>query len=398
MTNQHLSRDRITTRSLCFHVIELIQTGNTHDYVLKPKEGSFEFLRMKPLWKCSLVSIKVQGSCNGLICLSQDDGHVVTSLAVIHPLRKECYELPPLPLCFEKHMHRESCGLGFDAFTNTYKMVCVSLKEYMPPNKPDMVKKNLCTMVHVFGTNSWREIPQVPSYRITGKAVFANGCLHWLVSHIGIKNEDGGREVIWFDVEKEEFGLIDPPKRMCHIWRKYSCRYQVVDLNGEVGYVCCRSMEVWVLNKQKEWVPHCRFEKETVPDGYIDVIGCWNKDGDILIKCMMRENGRYIFLVYNLKSGVLHKTDVAGPADGPSPDIFMYPNTLSSIHGINTNSFSMKKTDVKKSCRDLVLLSMNLMQTSVVSDDWFLYLVTSLLLLCNMRLGAVETKNVYRYR
>ncbi|GJR41428.1 hypothetical protein Tco_1217112 [Tanacetum coccineum] len=107
---------------------------------------------------------------------------------------------------------------------------------------------------------------------------------------------------------------------------------------------------------------------------------------------MMRGKGRYIFLVYNLKSGVLHKTDVAGPADGPSPDIFMYPNTLSSIHGINTNSFSMKKTDVKKSCRDLVLLSMNLMQTSVVSDDWFLYLVTSLLLLCNMRLGAVDSK------
>ncbi|GJZ78206.1 F-box domain containing protein [Tanacetum coccineum] len=32
----------------------------------------------------------------------------------------------------------------------------------------------------------------------------------------------------------------------------------------------------------------CRFEEESVPDGYIDVIGCWNKDGDILIKCRMR--------------------------------------------------------------------------------------------------------------
>nr|GEZ15385.1 hypothetical protein [Tanacetum cinerariifolium] len=90
---------------------------------------------------------------------------------------------------------------------------------------------------------------------------------------------------------KEEFGLIDPPKRMCDLWSRYSYYDHLFDLNGEVGYVCCRTMEVWVLNKQKEWVPHCRFEEESVPDGYIDVIGCWNKDGDILIKCRMRGAG-----------------------------------------------------------------------------------------------------------
>nr|GFA23605.1 hypothetical protein [Tanacetum cinerariifolium] len=175
---------------------------------------------------------------------------------------------------------------------------------YAPPNKPDMVKKNLCTMVHVFGTNSWREILQVPSYPITDKAVFANGCLHWLVSHLDIKTEDGGREVIWFDVNKEEFGLIDPPKRMCDLWRTYRRYYDhLVDLNGEVGYVCRRTMEVWVLNKPKEWVPHFRFKEEIVPDGlFIEVIGCWNKDGDILIECILRGNGRHIFFVYNLKS------------------------------------------------------------------------------------------------
>ncbi|GJZ93793.1 hypothetical protein Tco_0665996 [Tanacetum coccineum] len=99
-----------------------------------------------------------------------------------------------------------------------------------------MTRKKLCTMVHVFGTNSRREIPQISSYPVTGKAIFANGCLHWLVSYVDIKIQDGGREVIWwFDVNKEEFGLIDPPKRMCDIWRDYSCYYDhLVDLNGEV--------------------------------------------------------------------------------------------------------------------------------------------------------------------
>ncbi|PWA48263.1 F-box domain-containing protein [Artemisia annua] len=331
---------------ILYHVIESIQTGTTHDYVLKPKEGPFlEFLRKKPLFEYSYAQIEVLGSCNGHICLSQDEYNIVTLLVVVHPLRKEYYELPPLPMRFESSMFRESCGLGFDASTNTLKMVLVLLKAYAPPDNLDMVRKDLCTMVHVFGTNSWREIPQVPSYPIAGKAIFANGCLHWLVSHLDAPTQEGGRPVIWFDVEKEEFGLIDPPKRMGDLWRNYSCAYDhLVDLNGEVGYVCLRSMEVWVL-KQKEWVPHCRFEKQIVPYGDIEVLGCWNKDGDMLITTIGDGNK---FFVYNLKSGVLHKTNIVDPDDGCYPKFFMpRPNKLFSIHGIGTNSFTMKESRFK---------------------------------------------------
>ncbi|GKC99317.1 F-box domain containing protein, partial [Tanacetum coccineum] len=262
-------------RSLCFHVIESKQTetGTPVTYVLEP---FLEFLRKKPLKKSLEVRIHVRGSCNGLMFLSQDDGYAVTSLVVVHPLKKECYKVPPLPMRFDLSMFRESCGLGFDASTNTLKIVCVLLKDH------GAVRKNLCTLVHEIGTNSWREIPQVPPYHITDGAVFANGCLHWLVSHIDIMTEDGGRPVIRFDVEKEEFGLIDPPKRMCDIWRDHnSCiDDHLVDLNGEVGFVCVRTMEIWVL-KQKKWVPYCRLENTIVPDGRIDVLGCWNRDGDM---------------------------------------------------------------------------------------------------------------------
>ncbi|GJS30924.1 F-box domain containing protein [Tanacetum coccineum] len=349
--HSHLSYDKRTVRSLCFHVIESKHTDRT--YVLWPKEGPFlEFLRKKHLSESSYVQFRVHSSCNGLICLLEDKDYVITSLVVVHPLRKECYEVPPLPKRFVDPLFQQSCGLGFDASTNTLKMVCVLTKDYAPPGDHDMVRKNLCTMVHVFGTNSWREIPQVPPYRITDGAVFANGCLHWLVSHIDIKTEDGGRPVIWFDVEKENFGLIDPPNRMCDLWRNYSCiNDHLVDLNGEVGFVCVTTMEVWVL-KQKEWVAHCRFKKDIVPYGYKRVLGCWNKDGDMLIR--NQADGWYKFFVYNLKSGVLHKTNIFGPDDGFPLNIFMHPNKLFSIRGLGSNSFPMKKTDFKESCQRLL--------------------------------------------
>nr|GEW53330.1 F-box domain-containing protein [Tanacetum cinerariifolium] len=188
-------------------------------------------------------------------------------------------------------------------------------------------------MVHVFGTNLWREIPQVSSYPITGKAIFANGCLHWFASYSDIKTEDGGRPVICFDVKKEESGLIDPPKRMHDIRRNYSCLDQVVDLNGEVGYVCTNTMEFWLLNDKKLWMPHRRFKKEIGPDGLlIDVIGCWNKDGDILIKSIGGDPV-YVFYVYNLKSGVLLKTNLDGSVGCPgAPNIFNYACDQHDVH------------------------------------------------------------------
>ncbi|GKC61494.1 hypothetical protein Tco_1089092 [Tanacetum coccineum] len=57
-----------------------------HTYVLERKEGPFlEFVRKKSLSKPSIVRIEFRGSCNGLMCLSQDEDDVVNLLVVLHP-------------------------------------------------------------------------------------------------------------------------------------------------------------------------------------------------------------------------------------------------------------------------------------------------------------------------
>ncbi|GKE96198.1 hypothetical protein Tco_1581053 [Tanacetum coccineum] len=109
---------------------------------------------------------------------------------------------------------------------------------------------------------------------------------------------------------------------MCDVWRSYSCTLdELVDLNGKVGYVGTETMEFWLLNHKKEWVPHCRFKEEIAPNGFIiDVIGCWNTDADILIRSM-DVDPVYVFYVYNLKSGVLHKTNLASSGVCPVADM-----------------------------------------------------------------------------
>ena len=113
---------------------------------------------------------------------------------------------------------------------------------------------------------------KVPSYHISSKDIFDHGRLHWLVSYNG---EDGARQVIWFDVENEEFGLIKPPKTISKLSKRKSNHPlydHFVNLDGQVGYYCNRTTEVCVLNHKKEWVLHCNLEDHYFPFGYIKVL------------------------------------------------------------------------------------------------------------------------------
>ncbi|XP_071726136.1 putative F-box protein At4g38870 isoform X2 [Rutidosis leptorrhynchoides] len=301
------------------------------------------------------------GSCKGLIFSSQDnnvdDG--TTVLLVINPLKKESYKLPPIKIWScntSAYEEREACGLGYDDSSNTYKMVCVVLRNQQKkiksywPDQGDVVKEDLCTMVHAFGgtdsssssSSSWREIPAIPAYPISGEAVFANGCLHWLVCYnLKYLSFDAVSKVICFDMKKEEFGLIDPPYNT-HIDR--TGREHLVDLDGQVGLVYDDIMtsyiEVWLLlnhhhnNKTTKcwsWVLHCRFDRKPplAPKMFIKVIGYWNKDaGDLLIT----DGCRRRLFIYRLKHGVLHEANFILEGYAPSgSDIRLYQPTFSSI-------------------------------------------------------------------
>ncbi|KAJ0478357.1 putative F-box associated interaction domain-containing protein [Helianthus annuus] len=146
---------------------------------------------------------------------------------------------------------------------------------------PHQVNEGLCTMVHVLGTDSWRKIPQAPSYHVDGEGVFSNGCLHWLAS-----DDPDYSRVITFDMKTEEFGLIYKPLRKGPPSMMYMFNVHLVNLCGQVGYVYMitnHSVEVWVL-KERVWVMHCEFEhKPCLSNSRIKVLGFWNRNGDILV-------------------------------------------------------------------------------------------------------------------
>ncbi|KAK1418961.1 hypothetical protein QVD17_28115 [Tagetes erecta] len=289
---------------------------------LRKKPPSSTEYRCSNGWNFGYPEDIILGSCNGLLYSSyRNYTYYYKTTVVIHPLKKECYLLPPINYTpfrysnqpWESNLDQElypkvvgveeTNGLGFDESTNTFKMVSVVVRKRVGSrdlDDDDQVKKDVCTMVHVLGTDSWRMIPQVPCYPITGGSVFANGRLHWLIGYVD--NDDRpaylGKPVVSFDVVNEEFGLIDPPQERPSGW----VREQLVDLNGQLGYVydiVNHIMEVWVL-KEGGWVMHCEFPQEpSLPLGFIKVLGLLNEDGDIL----MMDEKKHMF-VYNSRKRV----------------------------------------------------------------------------------------------
>ncbi|CAH1436541.1 unnamed protein product [Lactuca virosa] len=311
------------------------------------KDSVLEFECKAPFYEYNRHSIR--GSCNGLLYLSEysDTDFPSTTLSVIHPLRNQRYELPPIKIM-------QSSGLGFDASTNTFKMLASALVK---------IGKRMYTehtMVHVLGTDSWREITQIPRYLMKGKGIFAHACLHWLGFHKQMRHTvsfgffeplppNHRKKVVRFDIRKEEFGLIDPPRKTGDDW----VETMLVDLHGEVGLVYNSthsfSMELWVLKQNDQWMIQCQFDsKPPLTYEYIEIVGFWNISGDILVTT---EGGKRLF-VYKVKNGGFHEVNLVGWEDGWSY-VHMYRGSLFSVPGMKkwVSSSSKKRKRKRKERR-----------------------------------------------
>ncbi|GKF37870.1 hypothetical protein Tco_0114628, partial [Tanacetum coccineum] len=138
-------------------------------------------------------------------------------------------------------MRGESCGLGFDTDINTWKMVCHLLKEYAPPYKPDLVKKlKIYAQWCMYLAQTHGE--KYPKSRLTqnqGKPYLLMAvCIGWPVI-LTSKPEM---------VEDKSSGwLIEHPISICALRRHTWSDHRLVNLNGEVGYVCTMTMEFSLL-------------------------------------------------------------------------------------------------------------------------------------------------------
>ena len=267
------------------------------------------------------VTCYLEDCCNGLLCLSKsyDDRFLV----LFNPLRQQLLPLPPSSA--SPKLGSRKYGFWFDRPKNTYNIVVVAV--FLCESVDEKPCYKLGAEVYTLRTSSWRPLSKGPPCRLFGKPIFACGALHW--QGPCKYNGDIGN-IVSFDVRKEEFGLISPPK--------YDCLGYLLDLGGNLAMVdhsamveyFNRHIDIWVMKEyeEKEWVKEYKIDlKSQIERQYrlgvqVEVIGLC-KLGRILLR--KKEN----LLSYNLETGVLRNIPI--PGFGLEMNVLIYIGSLLSI-------------------------------------------------------------------
>ncbi|KAA8524834.1 hypothetical protein F0562_011257 [Nyssa sinensis] len=125
---------------------------------------------------------RIVGSCNGLICLSDDyDSHTDT-IVIWNPSIRKSVTLPKPGFKFVPH---GACllGFGFDPLSNDYKVVRIV---YQPENYNFKVPPNV--ELYTLSSGIWRSIsaaaPPYVVFNFFPLSTFINGAVHWVASSL----------------------------------------------------------------------------------------------------------------------------------------------------------------------------------------------------------------------
>ncbi|BAT77324.1 F-box protein [Vigna angularis] len=196
-----------TTHFILFHLSKshttLILRHRSHLYTvdLQSLEKPLEITH--PLM-CYSNSIKVLGSCNGLICIS----NVADDIALWNPHLRKHRILPadrfnrPDSSLFAARVH----GFGHDAASNDYKLVSIT---YFV----DLHNRTFDSQVQLYTLKSdaWKNLPSMPYALCCARTmgVLVGGALHWVVTR---KLEpDQPDLIVAFDLTRESFREVELP-------------------------------------------------------------------------------------------------------------------------------------------------------------------------------------------
>lgn len=261
----------------------------------------------------------ILGSCNGLLCLYNQD----KDLAIWNPLTGRCHKLPITNFQSPKDFdgfHHFIHGFGFDPKSDDYKVVRVLqfYWYYLPSHgclynefsdSEDDTFAGSEVQVYSLKTKSWRRIecfPFILCYPCSG--VLANGALHWVARKR--HNVDSTSYIILaFDLRSEKCRVVPQPN-----YDDINFHMSLFLLGGSLCILCHyprHGVDIWVM-KNYELQSWCRLISITQPKPieffeYIKPLALSKNGSEVLLEL------DYSKLVwYNLKKKTLRHVNING--------------------------------------------------------------------------------------
>uniref|UniRef100_A0A2C9VHG5 F-box associated beta-propeller type 1 domain-containing protein n=2 Tax=Manihot esculenta TaxID=3983 RepID=A0A2C9VHG5_MANES len=162
--------------------------------------------------KCLSRFINIVGSCNGVICLSDDFSGTYTDRAALwNPSVRKIVSIPCANVTFHSHgPFFHSLGFGFDSKADDYKLVRVA---YIGDEYFDFV--DIPPLVEIFSLREryWKRVHNNLNYVICecSTSAFVDGACHWVAS-VTKNGVSVGRVIVSFSLGDELFREMELPK------------------------------------------------------------------------------------------------------------------------------------------------------------------------------------------
>ncbi|XP_042477613.1 F-box protein CPR1-like [Macadamia integrifolia] len=212
----------------------------------------------------------IVGSCNGLLCVYNNDHE--EDIFLWNPSTRRHQKLPINPIKSSSLAQFVVYGFGYEPITDDYKVVRVV----------DSFSKEVEVNVYSLSTNSWRRVGDMPvhinaegDHYVSG--VLVNSALHWIAK---------GKTpyiIISFDLQDEKYREVALPDSVDD---KIFMTLGV--LGGQLCVVCeFWSLEFWVMKDygvRDSWVKQFSMEEHPlVNSAFIRPI-CYSKNGEVILE------------------------------------------------------------------------------------------------------------------
>lgn len=250
-TRSHSNQTLFLRHKSVLRTIDLTSLGQDISFGAALKEINYPLM-------CYGDEIKLLGSCNGLLSLSNAADDVI----IWNPSLRKHRFLPnfnikprknsgiPLSVCVY--------GFGFLQKTDDYKLL--RLVQYI--SQP--IESDVC--VYSMASNSWKRIQDMPYSLIYPRkmGVFVDIALHWVMTPELVP--DSPNYIVGFNLESEDFSVIPQPDII-----DQSFEIDVAALDGCLCMVANyrnTGVDVWIMNKygmKDSWAKLFSILQEDVP-------------------------------------------------------------------------------------------------------------------------------------
>lgn len=223
----------------------------------------------------------IVGSCNGLLCLSDDRVYFMNTIILWNPSIKKSVLLPKPNMIYSSYGSFIQClGFGFDPVGNDYKVVRITYVDL--PNKPQIEVYKLSS--GVWQDMSFLELGCVVYNR--SRQIYVNGASHWIARYLDLYDL-----IVSFDMSLEVFRTVmlpvhlasnDPSRSHDLMLYKGSLALTSWSVAGAEPCFCVYVMQEYRV--EKSWTQKFRFDfssiEEFVRPLWIreqgEVVGIWN--------------------------------------------------------------------------------------------------------------------------